>query len=321
MEIVRQRKKRLLAWILTLILCVGMWQGSVQAEGEDGGDGALTSPEVMSTEVPPAEVPPTEAEPTEGGDESAEPAAASETGNGDVPVADGFILKYSDNISGDNIVREFGNGVAYTEGSLTIPNSVTSFAVSAKTGDYSHTLMEWTISGSGANKDQTNEISPGSGCSWDVCTELQITWGRIAVLKDNDVDNNIIAVCTQDKSSNAESTQVSLPTDLSNSDLSICYGGKFFSNWIGASGCTIAETANACTIKYSELIGSYNELFIMNYAGTKVPGSGTYTLLSSETYTLGASRETWTVGTDGYEYSGGITFVGPGQSYTYTKIN
>ena len=50
MEIVRQRRKRLLAWILTLVLCVGMWQGSVQAEGEDGGDGALTSPEVMSTE-------------------------------------------------------------------------------------------------------------------------------------------------------------------------------------------------------------------------------------------------------------------------------
>ena len=78
MEIVRQRKKRLLAWILTLVLCVGMWQGSVQAEGEDGGDGALTSPEVMSTEVPP----------TGGGDESAEPVAASETGDGVMPVAD-----------------------------------------------------------------------------------------------------------------------------------------------------------------------------------------------------------------------------------------
>lgn len=82
MEIVRQRRKRLLAWILTLVLCVGMWQGSVQAEGEDGGDGALTSPEVMSTEVPPAEVPPIEAEPTEDGDESANPVVASETGGG-----------------------------------------------------------------------------------------------------------------------------------------------------------------------------------------------------------------------------------------------
>lgn len=87
MEIVRQRRKRLLAWILTLVLCVGMWQGNVQAEGEDGGDGALTSPEVMSTEVPPAEVPPTEAEPTEGGDESANPVVASETGDGDMPGA------------------------------------------------------------------------------------------------------------------------------------------------------------------------------------------------------------------------------------------
>ena len=36
MEIVRQRKKRLLAWILTLVLCVGMWQGNVQATEGDG---------------------------------------------------------------------------------------------------------------------------------------------------------------------------------------------------------------------------------------------------------------------------------------------
>lgn len=238
-----------------------------------------------------------------------------------MPVEETFTLKYSDNIQDNNFVREFGNGVTYTEGILTIPNSVTSFTVSAKTGDYSHTLMEWTISGSGKSNGQTNEISLDEGFSWNDCNDLQITWGKIAVLKDNDVDNNIIAVCTQDNSNNVDSTQVSLPADLSNSNLSICYGGKFFSNWIGASGCTIAETDDACTIKYSDLTGLYNELFIMYYAGTEVPGSGTYDLSNEETYTLGASRDTWTVGTDGYEYSGGITFVGPGQSYTYTKNN
>ena len=37
MEIVRQRKKRLLAWILTLVLCVGMWQGNVMASDMTGG--------------------------------------------------------------------------------------------------------------------------------------------------------------------------------------------------------------------------------------------------------------------------------------------
>lgn len=37
MEIVRQRRKRLLAWILTLVLCVGMWQGNVQASDVTGG--------------------------------------------------------------------------------------------------------------------------------------------------------------------------------------------------------------------------------------------------------------------------------------------
>ena len=67
MEIVRQRKKRLLAWILTSVLCVGMWQGNVQAEGEDGGDGALTPTEVMTTE---------------GVDESENPVIASETTTG-----------------------------------------------------------------------------------------------------------------------------------------------------------------------------------------------------------------------------------------------
>ena len=318
MEIVRQRKKRLLAWILTLVLCVGMWQGNVKAEGDE-----VPSTEAMSTEEPPAEMPPTETELTEGGGEIVDPVDTSETGDEDMPVTEDFMLKYSDGISdSDNeFTRAFSDGVVYSEGSLVIPYNVTSFTVSAKTGDYSHALLEWTISGSGGNKGDTNSISPGSGYLWDGCSDLQITWGKIVVLKDNDEDNNIIAVGIQDNSNNSISTQVDLPTDLNGSGLSACYNGKFFSNWTGGSGCTIAETADACTIKYSEFTSHYNELFIMNYNGTEVPGSGTYTLSSEVIYTLGTSDETWTVGTDGYTYNGGITFVGPDTSYTYTKSN
>ena len=40
MEIVKQRKRRLLAWILTIALCVGVWQGSAYAtEGSVSGNG------------------------------------------------------------------------------------------------------------------------------------------------------------------------------------------------------------------------------------------------------------------------------------------
>lgn len=44
MDIVKQRRKRLMAWILAVVLCVGMWQGSVYAtEGEgDGKDPVIT---------------------------------------------------------------------------------------------------------------------------------------------------------------------------------------------------------------------------------------------------------------------------------------
>ena len=44
MEIVRQRRKRLLAWILALVLCVGLWQGSIYPCGEGAGyAGGITS--------------------------------------------------------------------------------------------------------------------------------------------------------------------------------------------------------------------------------------------------------------------------------------
>ena len=52
MEIVRQRKKRLLAWILTLVLCVGLWQESVQASDvtEEPGFGEVNTETTGSEE-------------------------------------------------------------------------------------------------------------------------------------------------------------------------------------------------------------------------------------------------------------------------------
>ena len=64
---------------------------------------------------------------------------------------------------------------------------------------------------------------------------------------------------------------------------------------------------------------TYMELEITTYGKTQVPCSGIFDLYDTETYILGNTNETWTVGDDGYEYSGGISFIGPGSSYSYTK--
>ena len=55
MEVVKQRKKRLLAWILTIGLCVGMWHGSAYATEENNdvsvsGNDASVSPNMISQE-------------------------------------------------------------------------------------------------------------------------------------------------------------------------------------------------------------------------------------------------------------------------------
>jgi len=46
MDIVKQRKKRLMAWILALVLCVSMWQGSVYATE---GDGSVSGGDLITT--------------------------------------------------------------------------------------------------------------------------------------------------------------------------------------------------------------------------------------------------------------------------------
>ena len=53
MDIVKQRRKRLLAWILTITLCVGMWQGSAYAtEGDESGTVSGNEVEdIVETEV------------------------------------------------------------------------------------------------------------------------------------------------------------------------------------------------------------------------------------------------------------------------------
>ena len=63
MDIVKQRRKRLMAWILALVLCVGMWQGSVYAtEGEgDGKDPVIT--EGSDESIEPQSVEPQNTEP------------------------------------------------------------------------------------------------------------------------------------------------------------------------------------------------------------------------------------------------------------------
>lgn len=322
MEIVRQRKKRLLAWILTLVLCVGMWQGNVQAEGEDGGDGAPTSPEVMSTEVPPAEVPPTEAEPTEGGDESAEPAVASETGDGTMPVANTEVrLAYSDNDNDGviNITYTIGDSIEkLNEGNeITIPTGTKSFTLNdeyAENYKYKHNLISWTIERSGdkAITGSGNTITVGEE-NWSADGNiLTVNWERIIEVYCNDSFIGILRECD-------ETAALPLP-DINGSGEEICFEGMFL-EWEAPKE---SDEGAVLVINNSELSANYNlvnqmlsrQYLSKSYTSKTVPESGNFRLIPQMDYVLGPGI--WKVGGDGYSYIGGQTFYVPSEeAYAY----
>ena len=142
MEIVRQRRKRLLAWILTITLCVGLWQGSVYAT-EGSGEG---------TELD------------------------------DTTVAVQYVDNLNDyrkiSFSKDNIkLLTNENGVF-----LNLLPDTEEFKISAKSENYEHKLISWEISGSGANNGNTTAIVPAENYNWNNCDKLEIIWGKTVVV-------------------------------------------------------------------------------------------------------------------------------------------
>lgn len=298
MEIVRQRKKRLLAWILTLVLCVGMWQGNVQAEGEDGGDGAITPTEVMTTEVPPAEVPPTEAEPTEGGDESANPVVASETG--EVPVESMYVSL----LDNHNEMVKSSDDMLFTiddvPGKFSADNGKYLFAPFTKgdgiyvNGLHKHKVIEWGEAVSGE-------------CTATLGKSVVIEWG---VANSQDILTDETPVAEGDSN-----TSVELPV----------VGNKngFIKEWT-IGGKTISNLVKSYQVDFSQ-----SEEFERNIRATATLSKqienegGTFYLSQDVDYIL--SKGSWKVngGTDGYTYGnsdGNIKFYVPSErEYSFGK--
>lgn len=286
MEIVRQRRKRLLAWILTLVLCVGMWQGNVQA--------------------------------TEG-DVLVEVTTAT--------------LNYSDNLGDSGAVTSFPDDstISVIDGTISLPANKNSFTAKAYTEEHEHYLINWSVSGSGIegsyNSGKGNPVETANGQTWIDYNNDKYAYGEIMLQFGKILLVNITAdgveqekQVFQQSSEEQKICDVKLPvkeTGILSTD------GKFFSQWgiVGEEGAISPIENDSYSMSYGDALFTESKIEIQGlYNSLTVPGTGEYTLSDEFIYTLGNTGESWNIG-DGYTYSGGITFVGPGISYTYTKNN
>ena len=314
MEIVRQRKKRLLAWILTLVLCVGLWQGNAQASDVTGG---MPSNEPKETGI------------------------FIESNAGKI---DEFKQSVTYSISKGDTTEE----TTIETDCINNINSNSSLIVVGKTilGDdtgqeYEHKLLKWEVVDSNnkildsktREEDfDINTITPPNSTqeqiwSWDNVAYLKLTWGKVLV-----VTHHIMSGETETGSEKKPyyqrlPEQTDIEIDLPQVE-DIFKDGKFV-EWIDTISSGNVIGSDRYTIEFGnsyEEQNLYEEQYLYiekSFGSTKVPRSGTYTLLLNEMYVLGNTDERWTVtsGTqsDGYEYVGGISFVGSGVECTYTK--
>jgi len=156
MDIVKQRRKRLMVWILAIVLCVGMWQGSVYAtEGEgDGKDPVIT--EGSDESIEPQSVEPQNTEP-----DPNVPVVTSEGGDGTQGETTTYNMKFvltntdnedvslnSTNFTGKNEFVEWRSGdsghtytAQYGAESLNISNIYFESYMG-----YKHNVLKWKYS-------------------------------------------------------------------------------------------------------------------------------------------------------------------------------
>lgn len=308
MEIVRQRKKRLLAWILTLVLCVGMWQGNVQAS--DVTEGGIPGKTVININ--------------------------------NIEKTDKFKCSATYSISEGDQTKEVTIEEAFSIDNI---NSNSSLTVVGKTvlGDdagteFEHRLLKWEVV-DGNNKildSKTREedsdihiITPPSSVgeqsswSWENVSCVNLTWEKILVITHTYIENGERKRSTKTYyQTTPEQTTVEIDLPV----VEMVYNGrKFFKEWLDPTSSGSVIEGDKYTTEFGRLYEEREVHIETNYDSETVPISGTYLLSSDEIYVLGNSDERWTVtsGTqsDGYEYEGGISFVGPGVEYSYKKIN
>ena len=289
MEIVRQRKKRLLAWILTLVLCVGMWQGKVMAE--DSGD------------TTPTEVTPVDETPTEGSDEALETGNESSGENPEnVPmvIADGFTVtvvdskfedvgSYIESVQVGQDTAKKSDNIFTFEGGLT---QLTSASIQSLDSLYQHTFLGWYNEENEPLKLDSSTSGMTSAKAMFGST-VHIDWGSYASGENLQQDNAKIQSATVN-------TKKALAYQYTEVE-----GYQFLLGWGTAnSGATLYPNDTEVPIYYNqfeEWIG-----FLPRY-GTSVDYAGTYPLKSGVSFSLGSGS--WTVTGDDYIYSGYNEFV------------
>ena len=289
MEIVKQRRKRLLAWILTLVLCVGMWHGTVQA--------------TEGTDVTPTEVTPTETTPTEGSDESVNPVPTSETGDGTMPVADTELIVNIINYKGENVenisskltVGDIQAETSETDSSTFIFTGLTTLGEASLVteGDFQHQhkFLGWY---DGNGKILEKDISTTG------ITNVRVMFGSSVFIEWSGYGSGMSYGQEEIGTKEVIVTTPSAPTSEGTGE-----DYQFFEGW-KSEMLKEPPYPNGASVAIPYEAFEMNIQFYPSYS-SNVEYSGTYALTADKTFQLGDGF--WTVAGDGYTYSGGNTFV------------
>lgn len=299
MDIVKQRRKRLMAWILAIGLCVGLWQGSAYA-GEVLEEGSSVSGNNVAEEgVLLAEDTRT----------TSFPISYKDNDNG---TQETLTKQYMINSTGES--KDLTNGISISISSTA--DSITLTGKSEKDGkEYTHSLISWNVSASGGASEiegTGNTISFSNFIPDSSSNTMTVVWQKLLVA---DMDGTETIYQQESEDETFATFEFKSVENMSSTEIFSAENGKFFSEWT-VEGQGIGEENTSVDVNYGTFIEK--KTIGKLYNSSVVPVTGTYNLTGSE-YILGNSSETWNVGSDGYNYTGGITFVGPGVEYTYTK--
>ena len=300
MEIVRQRRKRLLAWILTLVLCVGMWQGNVQAtEGDvpagstqmDEGNGEQ---EIVNTEESP---------------ETANSYNVKIYINGFENVDDGPITTSLNEWDVTNSGGWYASKDNYQGSSLN--------NVSFTHGEYRHNVRKWYV----FENNEKKEIKEGATLD-DLGS--QSVKGYVEVYAE--VGKSVVINWIAENSSDSLAAAVSVAEGDSDTTVKLPVAGNkngFIKQWT-IDEETIDKSEQPYQVNFEAITEFEKNIQAMATLSKQIENEGgTYYLSQDVDYIL--SKGSWKVngGTDGYTYGnsdGNIKFYVPREGeYSFGK--
>lgn len=328
MDIVKQRRKRLMAWILALVLCVGMWQGSVYAtEGEgDGNDPVIT--EGSDESIEPQSVEPQNTEP-----DPNVPVVTNESGDG----TSGALYNIEINLTWIN-GNEESNSTWLSEGDISdnwkknngstwsIANSGNTYSTSAyekeklnlsdvyfTNGEYKHNVLNWKYESptSDVGKNEWKEQNTGE-VSVSNIVPIQSEEGNkyyltavlgksvLVTFWESDASGNIKEDTSLGNSVNIaegdETSSVTLP--------SVGSKNGFATGWRVEGSSDPIESE--FTIEFDKISEFEEKIRVGAILSKTISSTGKFYLCPDTEYTLSSGE--WKVD-DGYTYSGGTFYI------------